>query len=53
MSSTVKIAFLDRDGTLIIEPADEQVDRLEKIALVPGVMAALGLEPQLEAARWL
>ena len=42
MSSTAKIAFLDRDGTLISEPADEQVDRLDKIALVPGVMAALG-----------
>jgi imidazoleglycerol-phosphate dehydratase/histidinol-phosphatase len=36
-----KIAFLDRDGTLITEPADEQVDRLDKVALVPGVMPAL------------
>ena len=33
--------FLDRDGTLIEEPADEQVDRLEKVRLVPGVMPAL------------
>ncbi len=41
MTSTRKIAFLDRDGTLIIEPDDEQVDRLEKIALVPGVIPAL------------
>ncbi len=40
MSST-KIAFLDRDGTLILEPADEQVDRLDKVALVDGVMPAL------------
>lgn len=37
----VKIAFLDRDGTLVIEPPDEQVDRLDKIALVPGVIPAL------------
>ncbi len=37
----VKIAFLDRDGTLIFEPADEQVDRLDKVALVPGVIPAL------------
>lgn len=36
-----RIAFLDRDGTLIAEPPDEQVDRLEKVALVPGVIPAL------------
>jgi imidazoleglycerol-phosphate dehydratase/histidinol-phosphatase len=41
MAAAAKIAFLDRDGTLIIEPADEQVDRLDKIALVPGVIPAL------------
>ncbi|QOJ31515.1 MAG: bifunctional histidinol-phosphatase/imidazoleglycerol-phosphate dehydratase HisB [Gammaproteobacteria bacterium] len=39
--STAKIAFLDRDGTLILEPADEQVDRLDKVALVEGVIPAL------------
>lgn len=36
-----KIAFLDRDGTLIHEPADEQVDSLEKLSLVEGVIPAL------------
>jgi len=36
-----RIAFLDRDGTLIVEPPDEQVDRLDKVALVPGVVPAL------------
>ncbi len=41
MTDESKIAFLDRDGTLIVEPADEQVDRLDKVALVPGVIAAL------------
>ncbi len=36
-----KLLFLDRDGCLIEEPADFQVDRFEKFALVPGVIAAL------------
>jgi imidazoleglycerol-phosphate dehydratase/histidinol-phosphatase len=33
--------FIDRDGTLIEEPPDQQVDRLDKIRLMPGVMPAL------------
>ena len=41
MANGKRIAFLDRDGTLILEPADEQVDRLDKVALVPGVVPAL------------
>ncbi len=35
------VAFLDRDGTLIEEPADEQVDALGKLRLMPGVIPAL------------
>lgn len=34
--------FVDRDGTLIVEPQDEQVDSLEKLRLIPGVIAGLG-----------
>ncbi|HEV7986822.1 MAG TPA: histidinol-phosphatase, partial [Steroidobacteraceae bacterium] len=37
----VPMLFVDRDGTLIEEPHDEQVDRLDKVRLMPGVFAAL------------
>jgi len=39
--STAKILFVDRDGTLIEEPPDEQVDSIEKIRFMPGVFEAL------------
>jgi len=36
-----KLLFVDRDGCLIEEPTDEQIDSYEKLALLPGVIAAL------------
>ena len=36
-----RIIVVDRDGTVIKEPADEQVDSLEKLEFVPGAISAL------------
>ena len=39
--SLTKVLFVDRDGTLIEEPPDEQVDAIEKIRFMPDVFAAM------------
>ena len=36
-----KAIFVDRDGTLLKEPSDEQIDSLEKVEFVPGAISAL------------
>jgi imidazoleglycerol-phosphate dehydratase/histidinol-phosphatase len=37
-----RILFIDRDGTLIEEPEDEQIDSFEKLKFTDGVMRNLG-----------
>lgn len=37
----LRVLFIDRDGTLIEEPDDYQVDKVDKVRLVPGVIPAL------------
>ncbi len=41
MSAPRKLLFVDRDGTLIVEPPDQQIDRYDKLALVDNVIPAL------------
>ena len=36
-----RVLFIDRDGTIIEEPPDRQIDSLQKLRLMPGVVPAL------------
>jgi imidazoleglycerol-phosphate dehydratase/histidinol-phosphatase len=36
-----KVLFIDRDGTILTEPEDEQVDSFEKMSFLPGVISCL------------
>ena len=36
-----KALFIDRDGTIIREPADEQIDSFAKLSFVPGAISGL------------
>ena len=37
----MRVLFIDRDGTILREPADEQIDSFEKFSFVPGAISAL------------
>jgi imidazoleglycerol-phosphate dehydratase/histidinol-phosphatase len=41
MSKLQKLLFVDRDGTMIKEPVDEQIDSFEKLEFYPGAIEYL------------
>ncbi len=49
-----KALFIDRDGTIIAEPADEQIDSFEKLRFLPGAVSGMkniaGLDYELVLA---
>jgi imidazoleglycerol-phosphate dehydratase/histidinol-phosphatase len=38
-----KVLFIDRDGTIIKEPPDEQVDSFDKFEFLPGAISSLSM----------
>jgi len=36
-----KVLFIDRDGTILTEPEDEQVDSFEKLIFLPSAISCL------------
>jgi imidazoleglycerol-phosphate dehydratase/histidinol-phosphatase len=36
-----KVLFIDRDGTILVEPEDEQIDSFEKMEFYPGAITSL------------
>jgi imidazoleglycerol-phosphate dehydratase/histidinol-phosphatase len=46
LSQMGAVVFADRDGTIIREPRDKQIDSLEKLEFVPGIITGLRLLTQ-------
>lgn len=49
----MKAVFLDRDGTLIVDPPDLRVDRISKIHLFPDVFKAMKRLGELDYAVFI
>jgi imidazoleglycerol-phosphate dehydratase / histidinol-phosphatase len=41
MNNLNKTIFIDRDGTIIIEPANKQIDSLQKLEFLPYAISSL------------
>ena len=51
MSQLPAVLFIDRDGTLVIEPEDQQVDRLDKVRFVSPVPVGANLRLGAELTK--
>ena len=47
-----RILFIDRDGTILKEPADEQIDSFDKFEFVPGAIGALSFLSRQSGRSW-